>query len=69
MENVNQVVRLHRFAELAPKDPEVHFALANELARSSRHAEAIKELLIVIELAPNHLEGRKLLEQLARGEE
>lgn len=69
MENVNQVVRLRRLAELAPNDAEVHYALANELALSSRHVEAIEELLIVIELAPNHLAGRKLLDQLARGQD
>lgn len=60
----HQLAKLRRLSELAPNDPEVHFALARELARLLRHSEAANELRVVILLAPNHLEGRKLLSQL-----
>jgi len=57
--------KLRRHAQLAPQDPDVRFALATELALTHHYAEAAEELSNVIALAPNHLEARKLLEQLA----
>ena len=57
--------RLRRFVQLAPHDPEVHLVLARELMDHSLREEAAAELHTVISLSPNHLEARKLLEQVA----
>lgn len=57
--------KLRRHAQLAPQDPDVRFLLATELARHACYGDAIAQLHQVIRLAPNHLEARKLLEQLA----
>jgi hypothetical protein len=64
MEPGDRLSKLRRYAQLAPQDPEVHLALARELAEGSQPVEAATELQTVIALSPNHLEARKLLEQL-----
>jgi Flp pilus assembly protein TadD len=64
MEPGSKLTKLRRYAQLAPKDPEVHLALARELVEGSQAKEAATELQTVIALSPNHLEARKLLEGL-----
>lgn len=64
MEPGCRLSKLRRYAQLAPQDPEVHLALARELAEGSQPVEAATELQTVIALSPNHLEARKLLEEL-----
>lgn len=63
---VDNLAKLRRFAQLAPQDPEVHLALARELLAKSEMEEAALELHTVIALVPNHLEARKLLDEVAR---
>ena len=65
MEGGMPIGKLRRHSQLAPQDPDVRFVLAKELAQAHHFEEAAEELHKVITLAPNHLEARKLLEQLA----
>jgi len=62
----DNLAKLRRFAQLAPQDPDVHLALARELLAKSQVEEAARELHTVIALVPNHLEARKLLDQVTR---
>jgi hypothetical protein len=64
MAEEGKLAKLQRYARLAPNDPDIHLALAQELAALSRHAESATELLTVISLSPCHLGARKLLERL-----
>jgi len=66
-DEANRLAKLRRFAQLAPQDPEVHLALARELMGGALGEEAASELHTVISLSPNHLEARKLLEQVMGG--
>lgn len=66
-DEVQPLSKLRRYAQLAPQDPEVHLALARELLAKALLDEAVTELHTVISLSPNHLEARKLLEQVTRG--
>jgi hypothetical protein len=64
-EEADRLTKLRRFAQLAPQDPEVHLELARELLVKELAEEATAELHTVISLSPNHLEARKMLEQVA----
>ena len=66
LSEANELAKRRRFAQLAPQDPDVHLALARELLANSELEEAALELHTVIALAPNHLEARKLLDQVTR---
>lgn len=57
-----RLVRLRRLVQLAPQDPELRVQLARQLVDSSCLDEAIDLLRSVIEMSPNHLDARKLLE-------
>lgn len=63
--HAKRIRELRRLAQLAPRDTELHFQLAQELANHDQFQEAAAELQVVIELAPNHLEARKLLDRAA----
>jgi hypothetical protein len=66
-DEVRPLSKLRRFVQLAPQDPEAHLALARELLAKALLDEAAAELHTVISHSPNHLEARKLLEQLSGG--
>ncbi|MEX2299768.1 MAG: tetratricopeptide repeat protein [Bryobacterales bacterium] len=62
-----QLRELRHRLSLAPHNTALRLRLAQWLAEHGRRNEALEELRTLVRLDPNHLEARKLREELARG--
>ncbi len=58
------ISRLRHLTSLAPQDPDLRLELARQLLEASLIDDAVREIRTVINMAPNHLEARKLLQNV-----
>jgi len=58
------LTELSRAEKLAPQDPQIPFGRATVLARASRHDEARGAAKQALELQPDFLPAKQLLEKL-----
>jgi protein O-mannosyl-transferase len=56
----------HQAEAIAPDDPEIHFDLGLTLAKKGLAAEAMNEARRTLQLAPEHQDAKRLLEDLSR---